>query len=161
MVQTRYLCSAWSVSYGISRRRRCACDGHTILHQNIHAGSEEEVVVEYDQPKGQRQDIVTRSDFEELAYGQLEAQVSQASSTAFPRIMHRAARQGRKDGRCRYMYMCPGPRVLVTPTALSNCTPHAYACRAATTGHRDKQKASPTWDWQPVRAKDGGGGGAP
>lgn len=45
--------------------------------------------------------------------------------------------------------------MLAMPTALASCTPHRYACCAVPTSHQGKQKASPTWDWQPVEAKDG------
>lgn len=56
-----------------STRHRGQDDGgyHTVLHEDVHASSDEEVVVEHDESEGERQDIVAGSDLEKLANGRL------------------------------------------------------------------------------------------
>lgn len=67
-----------------SRRHKCGRNSRnrTVLHQDVQAGSNGEVIVEHDESEGQRQDIVAGSNFEELAYGRLvRGSISQTPST--------------------------------------------------------------------------------
>lgn len=61
-----------SVSNNTRHNSKHSCRNRTVLHQDIQAGSNEEVIVEHNKSEGQRQDIVAGSNLEELAYGRLE-----------------------------------------------------------------------------------------
>lgn len=62
-----------SASAKSAHRFASRCRDHTVLHQDVQAGSKGKVIVEHDESEGERQDIVAGSNFEELAYGRLEA----------------------------------------------------------------------------------------
>lgn len=123
------------------------------MHQDVHAGSKQKIVVEYDESKRERQDIIACSDFEELAYAQLEAKSAKLYQQFRPHSdiepCEKAARKGGGGGD-----VCPWPRARNAHSA--HQLQRASVCMSCSDkDRRGKQKASPVWDSQPVSEKDG------
>lgn len=115
----------------------------TVLHQNVHAGSNEEVIVEHDESEGERQDIVAGSDLEELAYGHLVRWTVRyrPHMSSFQNFGRHGASPALAP------YHAHGARPMGTP--------HPHAGHAAHDEPGTSAEASPRWDWHPVTEEDG------
>lgn len=97
----------------------------TVLHEDIYAPPDEEVIVEDDEAEGEGEDIVTSPDLEELANSPLPKRSAQLRPVfSLQRLMYRISKAAHSQA-CW----------LAAPAMLEFHTPHPHAGRTATVGH--------------------------
>lgn len=125
--------------------------GRTILHQNVQTGSDEEIIVEHDESKGERQDIVAGTNPKKFAYGRLEA-VRYGPHIVLVHLSSLVASSNPALARHKRI---PYSRAEQRPRCSPMGTPHPHARHAAYNGSSRPAEGSPTWDWQQMRQDDG------